>query len=101
MPYKPYVPKSLSELRDYLGHMMLSSPTFNDKSGYLPRENIDTTFFSLNERLLAVRQKLGEERYTELRAKSDKMRTFFESDPDNKTGDTAPGARSSERWKIY
>ncbi|HTT85364.1 MAG TPA: hypothetical protein VMF67_17945 [Rhizomicrobium sp.] len=93
MPYKPYVPKSLSELWDYLGHMMLSSPTFKDRTGYLPRENIDTTFLSLNEGLLAVRKKLGEECYAELKAMSDKMRTLFEADPDDTTGDAQAGRK--------
>lgn len=91
MPYKLYVPKDFSELLDYLAHMLFASPTFKDKTGYLPRENIDTTFSSLNEGLLAVRKKLGEERYATLRAMSDKMRALFEADPEDKTGDTQAG----------
>lgn len=70
---------------------MLSSPTFKDKTGYLPRENIDTTFFSFNEGLLAVRAELGEERHAILKAMSDKMRALFEVDPDDKTGETRQG----------
>jgi hypothetical protein len=93
MTYKPYVPKTLSELWDWLGHMMLASPTFKDKTGFLRHENIDTTFFSLNEGLLIVRKKLGEENYAELSAMSDKMRTLFESDPDNSTGATRAGRK--------
>jgi len=54
--------------------------------------NIDMTFFSLNEGLLVLRKKLGEERYTKLRSLSDEMRALFESDPDDKTtGDTHTG----------
>lgn len=89
MPRKSYVPQSIGQLLDFLGHMMLAAPKF--KTRLLPRVNIDTTFFSLNEGLLVVRRKLGEERYTELRAISDKMRMLFESDPDDKTGDTHAG----------
>jgi tRNA 2-selenouridine synthase SelU len=91
MPYKPYVPQGVGELVEYLSHMMLASPTFKDESGYLRWENIDTIFFSLNEGLLVIRKKLGEERYAALRAMSDKMRALFEADPEDKTGDTHAG----------
>ena len=91
MPYKPYVPRDIGELLDQVGSMMLSAPTFKDRTGYLPRENIDTAFFSLNEGLLVVRNELGEENYAALRAMSDKMRALFESDPEDKTGNTQAG----------
>jgi|HubBroStandDraft_5_1064220.scaffolds.fasta_scaffold411247_1 hypothetical protein len=91
MPYKPYVPQDVGELLDLLAHMLFSAPTFKDKTGYLPRLNIDTTFFSLNEGLLVVRKKLGEERYAALRAMSDKMRALFDADPEDKTGDAQAG----------
>ncbi|HTW34509.1 MAG TPA: hypothetical protein VMD53_07820 [Rhizomicrobium sp.] len=91
MPYKPYVPQDVGELLDLLAHMTLAAPTFKDKTGYLRRMNIDTTFFSLNEGLQVIRGKLGEERYAKLRVTSDKMRALFESDPEDKTGDTQAG----------
>ncbi len=91
MPYKPHVPQDVGELLAYLSHVMLASPTFIDETGYLPEENIDTTFFSLNKGLLVVRKKLGEERYAALTALSDKMRALFEADPDDETGDTHAG----------
>jgi hypothetical protein len=47
----------------------------------------------LNEGLLVIRKKLGEERYATLRAMSDQMRAYFEADPDDKTGDTDAGRR--------
>lgn len=93
MSYTPYVPQSVGKLLDYLSHMMLASPTFKDKTGYLPRENIDTTFVSLNAGLQAIRKKLGEERYAALRAMSDRMRALFEADPDDKTGDARTGRK--------
>jgi hypothetical protein len=93
MRHKPYVPQNIGELLDKLSYMMLASPIFKDKTGYFPEQNIDTAFFSLNEGLLVVRKKLGEERYATLRAMSDKMRALFEADPDDKTGDTKAGRR--------
>jgi hypothetical protein len=90
MPYRPYIPQNVGELADKLGSMMLSAPTFKDKTGYFP-QNIDTEFFALNEGLRAVRKKLGEERYTALKALSDKMRALFEADPEDKTGETQAG----------
>jgi hypothetical protein len=44
MNYKPYIPQDVSELLDELAYMMLYSPTFKDKTGYFPRENVDTVF---------------------------------------------------------
>jgi hypothetical protein len=93
MQYRPYIPQSIGELMDKLGSMMLGAPTFKDKTGYFPARNIDTTFFALNEGLLAVRKKFGEERYATLRALSDKMRALFEADPEDKTGDTQAGRK--------
>jgi hypothetical protein len=93
MRHKPYVPQDIGELLDNLSYMMLASPTFKDKIGYFPHENIDTAFHSLNEGLLANRKKLGEDRYAALKALSDKMRALFEADPDDKTGDTKAGRR--------
>jgi hypothetical protein len=91
MQYKPYIPKSVGELLDFFGLMMLAAPTFKDKTGYLPRENIDTTFYSLNEGLLVVRKQLGDELYAKLKSMSDRMRVLFEADLDDKTGDTQAG----------
>ncbi len=91
MEYKPCIPRGISELLDYLAHVMLAAPTFKDKTGYLRRTNVDTTFISLNEGLLTVRKKLGEERYAALKALSDKMRALFEADPEDKSGDTQAG----------
>jgi hypothetical protein len=75
----------------HLDYMMLSAPTFKEKTGYFPRENVDTAFFSLNEGLKLVREELGEACFATLMAMSDKMRALFESDPDAKTGQTQAG----------
>ncbi len=76
---------------DMLGSMMLSSPTFEDDSGYFPEQNINTVFFSLNEGLKMVRKKLGEDRYSALLSLSDQMRIHFEADAEDKSGDTLAG----------
>jgi len=89
--YKPHIPQDIGQLMDKVGSMMLGAPTFKDRTGYFPQKNIDTEFFALNEGLLAVRKTLGEERYTTLKALSDKMRALFEADPEDKTGDTQAG----------
>jgi hypothetical protein len=90
-PYKPHIPKDVSEIRDLLGFMMLRSPTFIDKTGYFPGRNLETVFYALNEGLRLMRAKLGEERYLKLMEMSDRMRAHFEADPENKTDDTLKG----------
>ena len=91
MRYRPYIPQTLGELMDHLGSMMLGAPAFKDKTGYFPQMNIDTEFFAFNEGLLTCRKKLGEDRYATLKNLSDKMRTLFEADPEDKTGETQAG----------
>ena len=93
MRHRPHIPQDIGGLMDMLADMMLTSPTFKDRSGFFPEKNIDTAFFALNEGLQAVRKKLGEERYAELRALSDKMRALFEADPEDKTGEAHAGCK--------
>ena len=90
-PYKPYIPNGVSEIRDLLGWMMLSSPTFEDKTGHFPGRNVETAFHALNESLQLIRGKLGEELYLKFMEMSDRMRAYFEADPENKTDDTLKG----------
>jgi hypothetical protein len=73
--------------------MMLASPTFVDKTGYFPWQNVDTVFHQLNEGLRLIRGKLGEERYLKLMEMSDRMRAHFEADPEDKTDDTRKGCQ--------
>jgi hypothetical protein len=91
MRHEPYVPQAVGEILDHLDYMILSAPVFKDKTGYFPRENIETAFYSLNEGLQVVRNELGEEHYATLRTISNKMRALFESDPDDTTGDSQAG----------
>lgn len=90
-PYHPYIPKNVSEIMDLLGSMMLSSPTFKDKTGYFPERSIDTEFLVLKEGLGNIRRKVGEDRYLALIALADRMRTHFEADPEDKTEDGLAG----------
>jgi hypothetical protein len=89
--YKPYIPQNIGEILDAVGYMMLASPAFKDKTGYFPQKNIHTAFSSLNEGLWTLREKLGEKDCNALKDLSDKMRTMFESDTDDRTGDTQAG----------
>jgi hypothetical protein len=90
-PYSPHIPQGKSEIIDQLGFMMLSSPTFEDKSGYFPERNIDTAFLQLNEGLRLIRKRLGEEKYEALVDLSGRMRAHFEADPEDKTEDSLAG----------
>jgi hypothetical protein len=90
-PYPILIPENISEIRDKLGGMMILSPTFKDLTGYFPGRNIDNTFYELNEGLLLVRPKIGEDLYLKLREMSDRMRAHFEADPEDKTDDSLKG----------
>jgi hypothetical protein len=87
--YTGYVPRSLGEIWDYLGAMMLESPTFKDD--YITEKSIDTVFNCLNEGLESVRPKVGEEKYAALIALSGRMKALFEADPKDETGETVQG----------
>jgi hypothetical protein len=99
-PYEPYIPKGVSEIMDLLGWMMISSPTFADRTGHFPGRNIGTAFHALNESLRLIRQKLGEERYLKLMEMSDRMRAHFEADPEDKTDDALEGRALIEEMEI-
>ena len=86
-----YVPGTIEEIIDCLGFMMLSSPSFQSPEGSLPETNIDTAFGALSSGLAAVRAQLGNETYEMLKSRSDRMRTYFEADPRDDTGDARKG----------
>ncbi|TXJ10933.1 MAG: hypothetical protein E6Q28_13405 [Afipia sp.] len=71
--------------------MMLWAPTFKDTSGWFPEKNIETTFFALNEGLKNVEKKIGAEQFQALMELSNRMRAYFEADPDDQTDDTIKG----------
>ena len=90
MPFV-YIPQTVGELNDLLGHMVLSAPSFEDKVGYYPDQSVETEFRSVEEGLAKVRRKIGEERYSKLLAMSVKARALFEADPDETNGKTREG----------
>ena len=91
LEYKPHVPETIDELLDHLASMMFSSPKFNHTSGFFLGMNIDTEFFALNEGLKKIRLELGEDIYFEMTQLSDRMRTHFEADPEDKTDGALKG----------
>ena len=98
--YKPYIPKGVSEIADFLGMMLLKSPMFVDETGYFPGRNLRTPFCELNESLRLIRGKVGDEQYSNLVALPDRMRAHFAADSENQTDDAVKGGKSSSRWKI-
>lgn len=86
-----YIPKTVGDIMDHLGFMMLWSPTFKDVSGWFPGQNAETTFFALNEGLKNVRRKIGDEHFQALMELSDRMRAHFDADPEDKTDDSIKG----------
>lgn len=90
---KMYIPQGIQELLEFVVAMQLSAPTFMDKTGYLPFLNLNYEFQQLSEGLAHNRQTLGEERYQDLMHMSDRMRTLFEADPEDKTDETAAGCK--------
>jgi hypothetical protein len=90
-PYKPHIPQTVGQLWDKLGSMMLSSPRFEDDSGYFLGKGIDTEFQALAESLNVLRPLIGEDRFSKLTEMSRRMRAHFEADPEDKTDDTLAG----------
>ena len=90
-PYEPYIPRGPGEINDKLAWMVMHSPTFEDDTGFFPGQNLETTFFSLNEGFKAIRNRLGTERYAALLALSDRARAHFEADPEDNNGGAGAG----------
>jgi hypothetical protein len=89
--YGSYIPQSADEIVDFLGTIMIYSPTFIDKSGFFADRNIDTVFRTLNAGLAKIREELGLDLYPRLSDMSDRMRTYFEADPEDKTDSSLKG----------
>jgi hypothetical protein len=91
LKYRPHIPTSFGDLLDKMTFMLLCSPTFIDNSGYFPGQNVETSFYALNEGLRRLRPQLGEELFQRLMAMSDQMRAYFEADPEQTTGQARKG----------
>ena len=87
----PYIPKTLSEIYDQIGGMLLGAPTF--KRDLFPDENIDSEFFVLVESFALVRKKLGEERYGKLTELAAQAKALFAEDAEDVNGKTDIGRK--------
>lgn len=87
----PYIPVSLSEIRDQLISMVFSAPTLTDRLGSFPERNIDSEFFTLRQGFDLVRSKLGEERYSAACDLAARAKALFAADQDDTNGKTDEG----------
>lgn len=93
-----YIPSSLSAIHDFLATLLGGAPTFIDKTGFYPDQNIDTRFHQLVEAFGKVRSKLGEERYERLMELSAQTKALFLADPNDDNGKTLEGCKLI--WEI-
>lgn len=90
-PYSPYIPKTIGEIVDLLGWMILGAPLMEGDQVYFPSQSAETEFFALREGLGLVRKKIGEDTYLKLIALSEEAQRLFKADPEDNTGDTDKG----------
>lgn len=57
LKYNPHIPETVGELIDQLSLMMLTSPLFEDPTGFFEGRNIDTEFDALSKGLNNVKEK--------------------------------------------
>jgi hypothetical protein len=88
-----YIPETVGDVDDLIGSMLLGSPKFIDRTGYLPHLNLETTFRQLDEGLQRVKAELGADLFQKLAAMSEQMRPLFEADPDEETGQAREGQK--------
>ena len=91
LDYKPYIPKTIDEVRDQLALMFAKSSTFKDS--FFVGRNVDTVFMQLNEGLKNIREEIGNERHEALAMLSDQTRACFEADPDDSNGRARDGRK--------
>lgn len=92
---EPYVPRTLGDIGDFLGSMVLGAPTFVDKSGHFPERTIDSEFQALLEGVAPIRKKLGEERFAKLVDHAARGKALFADDQDDRNGKTDEGRELS------
>ena len=101
IPYRSharYVPKSLSEIYDYLAGTLGGAPKFVDDTGFFPDRSIDTEFDVLIAAFDNVRGKLGEERHAKLIDLAARTKALFLADPNDDNGKTLEGCKLI--WEI-
>lgn len=85
----PYIPRSLSEIYDLLGSMILSAPTFHHPA--FPQRNVDSEFYQLIKSFAVVRKKLGDERYGKLVDLAARAKILFAEDQKDTNGKSTQG----------
>lgn len=95
---KSYAPKSVPELLDMLGFIMLKSPRFEDIT--FPGQTLDTVFAQLNDGLSAVRSKIGDDRYRALSELANEMYARFAADPENNNGEAKAGRALLHEMRV-
>jgi hypothetical protein len=88
-PEKRHIPRTLSELEDFVASLFGGAPTFIDD--HFDFQNIDTEFDVYNQSLELVRKKLGEERYARLVSLGAQAKALFAADPEDTNGKTEQG----------
>ena len=71
------IPKTVGELYDLLGYMVLSGPEL--KSRFVPEQNIETIFSDLDVGLINVRRVLGDTALQKLSDASREAKLLYES----------------------
>jgi hypothetical protein len=102
------VSQQIGETLDRLGMMTLYAPTFVDRTGYFPSQNLDSTFRKLNEDIVRLRPALGDDLANKLGEMSKRMRQLFAADPEDRTGEATQGRAIiremvdllEERWRA-
>lgn len=67
-----YIPSTVGEVHDFLGSMVISIPEFTVLD--LP---FDEAFMMLNVSLGRIRDKVGEEKYNQLKAMAEQAKEFY------------------------
>lgn len=87
--YTTFVPKSASELIDFLSFLIVQSPKFEDVE--FPGRNLETVFDQLFHALDNIRAKIGDERFNALAELAARVKGHFEADPDDANGEARRG----------
>jgi hypothetical protein len=90
MPSYTYVPKSVSELNDLLGFMIVRSPLFEDIA--FPGQPHDGVL-SIDRGATDSSAKDRRERFQGLSKLAQRVRTRFEADPTDDNGETRAGRK--------
>jgi hypothetical protein len=86
-----YIPKQLSEIQDFINGMPRAAPKFDEVTFYGYPMTIDNEFGRLLIGLMAVRDKLGDDRYRKTVELANAAKALFLADPDSTQGKVSEG----------